>query len=82
MSHGFMKAGVDNYSSDLQFMQKNFPNIQIIFGESGRYTSNGSSTDNTEGIFGAALWTADYLLYLMTQVCTLLRELAFVSDRI
>ena len=68
MNHNFVEAGVNNYASDLQYMQKNYPNIQIVFGESGRYSSTGSSTDNSEGIFAAGLWTADYLLYLMTQV--------------
>ena len=70
MNHTFVKAGVDTYASDIEYMQSAYPNVPIIFGESGRYTTNGSSTDDTEGIFGAGLWTADYLLYLMTQVCT------------
>ena len=68
MSHGFVKNGVDVYSSDMQYVQENYPDIQVIFGESGRYSTSGSSTDDTQGVFGAALWTSDYLLYLMTQV--------------
>ena len=68
MNHTFVKHGVDTYQSDIQYMQKNWPEIQIIFGESGRYSSTMSSVDPTEGFFGAALWTADYLLYLMSLV--------------
>lgn len=68
MNHRFVKEGVNTYKSDIQYMQKAHPQIQVVFGESGRYTSAMSSVDDSEGIFGAALWTVDYLLYLMSLV--------------
>ncbi|KAI5455612.1 hypothetical protein BGZ63DRAFT_429703 [Mariannaea sp. PMI_226] len=70
MNHSYVKAGVDTYQHNLQYTLQNWPHIQINFGESGRYTTIANaqtkSTDDSEGIFGAALWTADYLLYLMS----------------
>lgn len=54
--------------SDFDYIQANHPKIQIILGESGRYSDSQSSTDPSEGIFGSALWTADYLLYAMSLV--------------
>ena len=69
MNHTFVKAGVDNsFQSDFQYMQRNYPNIEIVLGEVGRYTDSQNSVDPSEGIFGSALWTADYLLYTMSLV--------------
>ena len=71
MNHTFVKNGIDtSFSSDFKYIKANFPNTEIVLGESGRYTESGSSTDQSEGIFGSALWTADYLLYAMSQVCS------------
>ena len=69
MNHTFLKAGVDDsFQSDFQYMQENFPDVDIVLGEVGRFTDSQSSTDPLEGIFGSALWTADYLLYAMSLV--------------
>jgi hypothetical protein len=68
MNHTFVKQGVDTYKNDIQYLQNSHPKIQVVFGESGRYSSTMSSVDDSEGIFGAALWTVDYLLYLMSLV--------------
>lgn len=68
MNHTFVKDGLSSYVPDINFVLENYPEIEFNFGESGRYTSAQNSLDNTEGIFGAALWTVDYLLYLMSLV--------------
>lgn len=69
MNHTFIKVGVDNsFQSDFQYMQQNYPDIEIVLGEVGRYTDSQNSVDPSEGIFGSALWTADYLLYTMSLV--------------
>ncbi|KAJ5587237.1 glycoside hydrolase family 79 protein [Penicillium hispanicum] len=67
MNHAFMKAGVDDsFSSDFAYMQRNYPDVAIVLGEVGRFSDTQSSIDDSEGIFGSALWTADYLLYTMS----------------
>lgn len=69
MNHAFMKAGVDDFfSSDFAYMQQNYPDVAIVLGEVGRFSDTQSSVDDSEGIFGSALWTADYLLYTMSLV--------------
>ncbi|KAJ5604412.1 glycoside hydrolase family 79 protein [Penicillium lagena] len=67
MNHTFVTSGVDNaFLSDFEYMKANFPEIQIVLGEVGRFRDGGGSLDQSEGIFGSALWTADYLLYTMS----------------
>ncbi|KAH8799678.1 hypothetical protein F5884DRAFT_863286 [Xylogone sp. PMI_703] len=66
MNHTFIKEGANTFLSDFQYMQKHFPTIERVLGEDGRYTDKQNSLDPSEGIFGSALWTADYLLYTMS----------------
>lgn len=69
MNHTFVTSGVDDaFSSDFEYMKTNFPEIEIVLGEVGRFRDGGGSLDQSEGIFGSALWTADYLLYTMSLV--------------
>ncbi|OAQ85232.1 glycoside hydrolase family 79 protein [Purpureocillium lilacinum] len=63
MNHTFVKDGLNAYLPDFEYMQAHYSNVQVVLGESGRYTDKQSSIDQSEGIFGSALWTADYLLY-------------------
>lgn len=68
MNHTFVKDGLNAYLPDFEYMQAHYPNVQVVLGESGRYTDKQSSIDQSEGIFGSALWTADYLLYAASLV--------------
>ena len=69
MNHTFLTSGVNNkWLSDFEYMNTNFPEIQVVLGEVGRFRDGGGSLEPSEGIFGSALWTADYLLYTMTLV--------------
>ncbi|UNI24889.1 hypothetical protein JDV02_010608 [Purpureocillium takamizusanense] len=66
MNHTFVKDGLNDYLPDIEYMHEKYPDVQVVLGESGRYTDTQSSVDQSEGIFGSALWTADYLLYAMS----------------
>lgn len=72
MNHTFVTSGVDVFRSDFDYMRANFPDVQLVLGESGRYSDSNGSLDPSEGIFGSALWTVDYLLYTMSLVCLFL----------
>ena len=68
MNHTFLISGFNAFRSDFEYMRTNFPDVQVVLGESGRYTDTQGSLDPSEGIFGSALWTVDYLLYAMSLV--------------
>lgn len=68
MNHTFVKDGINIFLEDFSYLADNYPALDLVMGESGRFTDNESSSDLSQDIFGSALWTADYLLYLMTLV--------------
>lgn len=68
MNHTFIRDGANTFIPDLEYMQEHFPSIERVLGEDGRYTDTQNSLNPSEGIFGSALWTTDYLLYTMSLV--------------
>ncbi|KAK2589849.1 hypothetical protein QQS21_012471 [Conoideocrella luteorostrata] len=66
MNHTALVSSLSAHKRNFMWMQTNHLKMGRVLGESGRYTTSGSSIDNSEGIWAGALWTADYLMYTMT----------------
>lgn len=65
MNHTRIAAQLDPFRSVVTWLKANKANIQLHLGE---VNSNTYSTGNADvlGVFGSALWLADYMLYGMT----------------
>lgn len=73
MNHTAIAANLSQYQSDMKWLNKNYPNVTYVLGETNSDSAN-LNMAQTEGVFGSALWLIDYLMYGMTQVSTWLRN--------
>ncbi|GAD99181.1 GTP-binding protein GTR2 [Paecilomyces variotii No. 5] len=69
MNHTAIAANLSQYQSDMQFLNRNYPNVTYVLGETNSDSFN-LNMAQIEGVFGSALWMIDYLMYGMTQNIT------------
>jgi hypothetical protein len=68
MNHTYISQGLKGFLPSLDYLLHPDRNISLVLGEVGRYTPGTVSSDDLQGVFGSALYTADYLLYAMSLV--------------
>ena len=69
MRHSSTTANLDPYSTFIQYIKANFPNVAFVLGESASSYNPVCGNDyQLEAVLGAALWRVDYLLYAMSIV--------------
>lgn len=68
MNHTSIAAKLGIFSTAIAWLKANRPRVALVFGEKNSNIDTAITSGNnvTLGVFGSALWLADYMLYGMT----------------